>query len=97
MLIKMNKPRPYILAETNFKAVKEQNYTVAILPWGATEAHNYHLPYATDNILAEAEIDKVTTPKGCTIEGLNEMEHSGLSSSLIKGIVASYQKINSIS
>lgn len=45
----------------------------------------------------EAEIDKVTTPKGCTIEGLNEMEHSGLSSSLIKGIVASYQKINSIS
>lgn len=48
------KPRPYVLAETNFKTVKEQNYTVAILPWGATEAHNYHLPYATDNILAEA-------------------------------------------
>jgi len=44
----------------------------------------------------EAEIDKVTTPKGCTIEGLNEMEHSGLSSSLIKGIVASYNKINGI-
>lgn len=44
----------------------------------------------------EAEIDKVTTPKGCTIQGLNEMEHSGLSSSLIKGIVASYDKINSI-
>lgn len=44
----------------------------------------------------EAEIDKVTTPKGCTIEGLNEMEHSGLSSSLIKGIVASYNKINTI-
>jgi len=44
----------------------------------------------------EAEIDKVTTPKGCTIEGLNEMEHAGLSSSLIKGIVASYHKINTI-
>ena len=44
----------------------------------------------------EAEIDKVTTPKGCTIEGLNEMEHAGLSSSLIKGIVASYNKINVI-
>ena len=44
----------------------------------------------------EAEIDKVTTPKGCTIEGLNEMEHSGLSSSLIKGIIASYNKINKI-
>ena len=42
----------------------------------------------------EEEIDKVTTPKGCTIVGLNEMEHSGFSSSLIKGITASYQKIN---
>lgn len=41
----------------------------------------------------EFEIDKVTTPKGCTIEGLNEMEHNGFSSALIKGIVASYQKI----
>ena len=43
------------------------------------------------------EIDKVTTPQGCTIEGLNEMEHQGLSSSLIKGIVASFNKINVIS
>jgi len=41
----------------------------------------------------EQEIDKVTTPKGCTIAGLNEMEHQGFSSSLIRGIVASYQKI----
>lgn len=41
----------------------------------------------------EYEIDKVTTPKGCTIAGLNEMEHQGFSSSLIKGIAASYQKI----
>ncbi|SHI66736.1 pyrroline-5-carboxylate reductase [Pseudozobellia thermophila] len=44
----------------------------------------------------EAEIDKVTTPKGCTIQGLNEMEHQGLSSSLIQGIVASYEKISRI-
>lgn len=44
----------------------------------------------------EQEIDKVTTPKGCTIEGLNEMEHQGLSSSLIKGMVTSFQKINTI-
>jgi pyrroline-5-carboxylate reductase len=42
---------------------------------------------------AEQEIDKVTTPKGCTIAGLNEMEHNGLSSSLIKGITVSYKKI----
>lgn len=41
----------------------------------------------------EAEIDRVTTPKGCTIVGLNEMEHAGFSSALIKGIVTSYQKI----
>lgn len=41
----------------------------------------------------EFEIDKVTTPKGCTIEGLNEMEHNGFSSALIKGIVKSYEKI----
>lgn len=44
----------------------------------------------------EQEIDKVTTPSGCTIAGLNEMEHQGLSSSLIKGLVVSYNKINQI-
>jgi pyrroline-5-carboxylate reductase len=44
----------------------------------------------------EEEIDKVTTPKGCTIEGLNEMEHKGLSSSLIQGMVASFNKISNI-
>ncbi|MFN6087670.1 MAG: pyrroline-5-carboxylate reductase [Cyclobacteriaceae bacterium] len=41
----------------------------------------------------EEEIDKVTTPKGCTIVGLNEMEHRGFSSSLIRGIGASFNKI----
>lgn len=39
------------------------------------------------------EIDKVTTPKGCTIAGLHEMEHQGFSSSLIKGIAANLAKI----
>jgi pyrroline-5-carboxylate reductase len=42
----------------------------------------------------ETEIDKVTTPMGCTIAGLNEMEHNGLSSALIKGIITSYNEIN---
>ncbi|MBL3658127.1 pyrroline-5-carboxylate reductase [Fulvivirga sediminis] len=42
----------------------------------------------------EQEIDKVTTPQGCTIAGLNEMEHNGLSSALIKGLVTSYDRIN---
>ena len=45
--------RPYILAENNWKTVKETDYKLAILPWGATEAHNYHLPYGTDIIEAE--------------------------------------------
>ncbi len=42
--------RPFILEETNWKQVKNENYEVAILPWGATEPHNYHLPYGTDNL-----------------------------------------------
>lgn len=41
--------RPWVLEETTWKAVKETRYEVAILPWGATEAHNLHLPYGTDN------------------------------------------------
>jgi pyrroline-5-carboxylate reductase len=44
----------------------------------------------------EEEIDKVTTPQGCTIVGLNEMEHQGFSSSLIKGLKSSYLKIADI-
>lgn len=54
---------------------------------GAAElllSHNSH---------PEQEIDKVTTPKGCTIVGLNEMEHRGFSSSLIRGVITSYKKI----
>ncbi|MEX2336742.1 MAG: creatininase family protein [Fulvivirga sp.] len=46
--------RPYILAETNWKAIKDQHIDTAVLPWAATEAHNYHLPYATDIIEADA-------------------------------------------
>jgi creatinine amidohydrolase len=46
--------RPYVLAETNWKTVDPTPYTAAILPWGATEAHNYHLPYGTDCTLAES-------------------------------------------
>ncbi|HZJ20613.1 MAG TPA: creatininase family protein, partial [Pricia sp.] len=46
--------RPYILAETNWNALKDATFDLAVLPWGATEAHNYHLPYATDNYEADA-------------------------------------------
>jgi len=44
----------------------------------------------------ETEIDRVTTPMGCTIAGLNEMEHFGLSSAMIKGIVKSYSGISDL-
>jgi creatinine amidohydrolase len=42
--------RPWVLAESTWRTVSGEPYEVAVLPWGATEAHNYHLPYATDNI-----------------------------------------------
>jgi creatinine amidohydrolase len=45
--------RPYILAEINWKDIKERSIDLAILPWGATEAHNYHLPYSADVIESE--------------------------------------------
>ncbi len=42
--------KPYILEQTNWKQVKSEKYEVAVLPWGATEPHNYHLPYGTDSL-----------------------------------------------
>lgn len=44
----------------------------------------------------EAEVDKVTTPMGVTISGLNQMEHVGFSSAMIKGIVTAWEKANKI-
>lgn len=46
--------RPFVLAETTWQHVRAAAYDVAVLPWGATEAHNFHLPYATDTIEASA-------------------------------------------
>jgi len=45
--------RPYILAETTWQTVRDTDYQLAVLPWGATEAHNLHLPYGTDVIQSE--------------------------------------------
>ncbi|MDO4783408.1 MAG: creatininase family protein [Capnocytophaga felis] len=62
--------RPYILAETNWKAIQETQFSVAILPWGATEAHNYHLPYATDIIESEciaAESARIAWEQGSKV------------------------------
>jgi creatinine amidohydrolase len=63
-------PKPYILQETNWKTVKQTDYQIAILPWGATEAHNYHLPYGTDNIQNEfiaSEAAKLAWDRGAKI------------------------------
>lgn len=46
--------RPYILHEANYRQMLDYKPNVAVLPWGATEGHNYHLPYGTDNIEADA-------------------------------------------
>jgi creatinine amidohydrolase len=55
----MNKlDQPYLLAEANWKTVKETDYHVAVIPFGACEAHNYHLPYATDNYQVEYVANK---------------------------------------
>jgi creatinine amidohydrolase len=65
--------RPYLLSEVNWKTVKETDYEVVILPWGATEPHNYHLPYITDNIHTEyvaAEAAKIAWDKGAKIIAL---------------------------
>lgn len=48
------KPRPYILAESHYKDLQHASIDLAILPWGATEAHNYHLPYGTDIIESDS-------------------------------------------
>ena len=62
--------RPYILSELNWKEIKESEYRVAILPWGATEAHNYHLPYCTDVFQSEfiaEESAKIAYEKGAKV------------------------------
>lgn len=62
--------RHYLIAETNWKHVQSHPYDVAVLPWGATEAHNYHLPYATDNLQNEyiaAEAARIAWEKGARV------------------------------
>lgn len=49
-----------------------------------------------ENAHPEKEIDRVTSPKGCTIAGLNEMEHNGYSSAMIKGLLTSFNKANEL-
>ena len=61
---------PYILAEAHYRDIKQARYEVAILPWGATEAHNYHLPYGTDNFEADAfarEAARIASDRGARV------------------------------
>jgi creatinine amidohydrolase len=63
-------PRPWILAETNWKAVSATRFDVAVLPWGATEAHNWHMPYATDVIQCDhvaAEAGRLAWERGARV------------------------------
>ena len=46
----MSAPEPYRLEASTWKGVREGGFAAAVLPWGATEAHNFHLPYGTDTI-----------------------------------------------
>ncbi len=62
--------RPYVLAETTWKTVRATAYDVAVLPWGATEAHNYHLPYGTDTIQCDfvaAEAARLAWAQGARV------------------------------
>src|SRR5258706_16370664 len=51
-------PRPYILHEANYRQLLDAPPNVAVLPWGATEAHNYHLPHGTDVIEASTVAER---------------------------------------
>ncbi len=62
--------RPYILAENNWKSLKDDRFELAVMPWGATEAHNYHMPYGTDIYEADAiaaEAGKVAWENGAKV------------------------------
>jgi len=70
--------KPYILAETHWQTVKDQHYDLAVLPWGATEAHNFHLPYSSDIIegqkIAEGSA-KIAWEKGARVIVLPAMPY----------------------
>jgi len=63
-------PQPQILAASTWKAIREAAVEVAVLPWGATEAHNLHLPYGTDTLQSErvaAEAARIASDGGARV------------------------------
>ena len=62
--------RPFLLAENNWKNIKDQKIDLAVLPWGAVEAHNLHLPYAADILESDfiaAEAGQIAWKQGAKI------------------------------
>jgi creatinine amidohydrolase len=62
--------RPYILAESNWKDIKDAHFDAVVLPWGACEAHNYHMPYGTDILESEyisAEAARLAWSRGAKL------------------------------
>ena len=49
---------PWRLSELTYQETREQRFSLAVLPWGATEPHNLHLPHGTDNYQVEALADR---------------------------------------
>ena len=61
---------PVLLAHAHYKELKSSRYTLAVLPWGATEPHNLHLPYGTDIIETDrisAEAGRIAAGRGARI------------------------------
>lgn len=56
-----SQPRPYLAREANYRQLLDQRPSVAVLPWGATEAHNYHLPHGTDIYESDAVAERAAT------------------------------------
>ncbi len=62
--------QPHILSRATYRDLREASYEVAVLPWGATEAHNLHLPYGTDNYEADslaAEAARLAIEQGARV------------------------------
>ncbi len=63
-------PNPIILKYTQYKEIRSSTFDLAVLPWGATEPHNYHLPYGADIIETEhiaAESARIAAEKGAKV------------------------------
>lgn len=62
--------KPFILEQTHWASVKNETYDIALLPWGATEPHNYHLPYGTDSLETKRIVEDVAAlawANGCKV------------------------------